>query len=333
MQDHEANVRSVLEALCVALLYCSVKKSVLFSREVDFLGHHISERGIEADTKKVEQILNWPTPKCSTNVCAFLGLVRYVADFLPFLVDHTSILTPLMHKSADIIFPSWTTVHQHAFDAIKGLVTGHDCLTTINHDDMQDNKIFITCDASDQRTGAVLSYGPTWESARPVAYDSMALKAAQLNYPVHEKELLAIIRALQKWRSELLGAPILIYTDHRTLENFNHQKDLSRCQARWQEFLAQYNHTITYIPGEVNSVADALSCLPDCVDDIPPTPVASLLTIQTDPSLLKSIIEGYETDPFCDKVQNAQKSIDSIEWRNNLLYIGDCLVIPHVGSL
>ena len=56
----------------------------------------------------------------------------------------------------------------------------------------------------------------------------MALKAAQLHYPVHEKELLAIIRVLQKWRSDLLGLPITIYMDHQTLENFNHQKDLSR---------------------------------------------------------------------------------------------------------
>jgi hypothetical protein len=79
---------------------------------------------------------------------------------------------------------------------------------------MHDNKIYVTCDASDTRTGAVLSYGPTWELARPVAFDSMALKDAQLNYPVHEKELLAIIRALQRWRSDLLGAPIFIYTDH-----------------------------------------------------------------------------------------------------------------------
>jgi hypothetical protein len=184
-------------------------------------------------------------------VRAFLGLVRYVADFLPSLVDYTSILTPLTHKAAELIFPTWTLGHQSAFDAIKTLVVSCDCLTTINHDNMGDNKIFVTCDASDRRTGAVLSYGPTWESARPVAYDSMALKSAQLNYPVHEKELLAIIRALKKWRSDLLGAPITIYTDHHTLENFDHQKDLSRRQARWQEFLAQYDHHIVYIPGKL----------------------------------------------------------------------------------
>jgi hypothetical protein len=150
LQEHEANVRSVLEALHQAHLYCSVRKGVLFSREVYFLGHHISECGIKADVKKVKRILNWPILKCSTDVRAFLGLVRYVADFLPLLADHTSVLTPLTHKLADVIFPSWTMTHQHAFDAIKTLVMGRDCLTTIDHDNMEDNRIFVTCDVSDR---------------------------------------------------------------------------------------------------------------------------------------------------------------------------------------
>jgi hypothetical protein len=75
----------------------------------------------------------------------------------------------------------------------------------------------------------------------------MQLKGAEKNYPVHEKELLAIIRALKKWRSDLLGSHIFVYTDHRTLENFDTQKDLSRHQLRWQEFLSQYDMTIIYI--------------------------------------------------------------------------------------
>ena len=285
------------------------------------------------DPRKVERIINWPIPKNSTEVRTFLGLVCYVADFLPLLADHTIVLSPLTHKSADTEFPPWTSLHQHTFEAIKSLVLSCDCLTTIDHDNIGDNKIFVTCDVSDRRTGAVLSYGLTWESARPVAFDSMSLKVAQLNYPVHEKELLAIIRALQKWRSDLLGAPILIYTDHRTLENFDQQKDLSRCQARWQEFLAQYDHKIVYIPGEMNTVVDALSCLPDTVDEPGIAPVAAALSIQTDPTLLEIIKAGYDEDPFCSKISNAQKSIDGLEWRHGLLYIGNRLVIPRVGTL
>ena len=70
---------------------------------------------------------------------------------------------------------------------------------------MPGHKIFVTTDASDTGSGTLLAFGPTYETARPVAYDSRAFKGAELNYPVHEKELLAIIQALAKWRTDLLG--------------------------------------------------------------------------------------------------------------------------------
>ena len=77
----------------------------------------------------------------------------------------------------------------------------------------------------------------------------MQLKGTKKNYPVHEKELLAIICALKKWQADLLGIPIFVYTDHQTLQNFDTQWDLSHQQLRWQEFLSQYEITIVYIPG------------------------------------------------------------------------------------
>jgi len=247
------------------------------------------------------------------------------------LADHTWLLTPLTHKSADVDFPPWMIEHPTAFDAIKSLVISANCLTTIDHDNLGENQIFVTCDASDKRTGAVLSYGLMWESARPVAFDSMALKDAQLNYPVHKEELLAIIQALQCWRSDLFGTKFTIYTDHWTLENFNQQKDLSCSQACWQEFLAQYDHSIHYIPSEDNCIAD--SWLPDSVDQPTPTPAAAMLMVTTDPTQLQSILNGYQSDPFCSKLNNASISIDGIHWDNGLLYIGDRLVIPRMGSL
>jgi hypothetical protein len=112
---------------------------------------------------------------------------------------------------------------------------------------------------SDWRTGAVLSVGTSWQTACPVAFDSMQLKGAEKNYPVHKKESLAIMCALKKWRSNLLGIPIFVYTDHRTLQNFDTQCNLSHRQLRWQELMSQYDMQIVYIPGEDNTVADALS--------------------------------------------------------------------------
>jgi hypothetical protein len=199
--------------------------------EINFLGHHISAKGIEADTKKVDTILAWPTPKSATQVRSFIGLVCYLSAFLPKLSVHTAVLGDLITKVANLNFPTWTDAHQTAFDEIKKLVVDRDCLTMIDLSLMPDHKIYVTTDASDKGSGAVLSFGESWESARLVAFESMTFKGAQLNYPVHEKEMLAIIRALTKWHVDLLGIPFLIYTDHKTLENFDIQCDLSCHQA------------------------------------------------------------------------------------------------------
>ena len=83
----------------------------------------------------------------------------------------------------------------------------------------------------------------------PVAFESRQMNNAEHNYPVHEQEMLAIMRALKKWQVDLLSSHIHICTDHKTLQNFDFQRDLSQCQARWMEYLLQYEYTITYING------------------------------------------------------------------------------------
>ena len=258
LDEHIVNVKAVLDALVVAQLYCNPDKTSLFTTELFFLGHSISADGIKADESKIRRIVDWPVPKSVSDVQAFLGLVRYVANFLPNLADHTRVLHTLTTKEASKDFPPWKSSHQRAFEAIKGLVIGSDCLTTIDHVNPGKNKIFVTTDASDFCSGAVLAWGETWESAHPVAFDSMTFKGAELRYPTHEKELLAIVRALKKWRADLLGSSFQVFTDHGTLENFNSQKDLSARQARWMEYMSHYDCNIVYVKGEDNSVADAL---------------------------------------------------------------------------
>ena len=196
LAEHERNVALVLNALKAAHLFCSPKKTQLFCTSLTFLGHHISADGLAADTSKVQRILDWPAPKSASDVRSFLGLVRYVADFLPALAEHTAQLTPLTTKDAEKVWPEWTAAHNRAFEAIKKLVLSRQCLTTIDHDNPGKNRIYVTCDASNRRTGACLSYGPSWETARPVAFDSMQFTSAQSHYPTHEQELLAIVRAL-----------------------------------------------------------------------------------------------------------------------------------------
>ena len=87
-----------------------------------------------------------------------------------------------------------------------------------------------------------------------------------------------------------------------------------------------------YIPGNANCVANALSHLPNAINNIP-VPLALMLTIETDPILLQNIQDGYLADPFCTKLSGANKSTEGICWDGGLLYIGDRLIIPRVGSL
>ena len=129
----------------------------------------------------------------------------------------------------------------------------------IGYDGLGTNKIYITMDASKHCSRAVLSFGPTWESAQLVAFDSATFKGAGLNYFIHEKELPAIVCALKKWHSELFGCPFLIYMDPKTLENFASQKDLSSRQARWMRFMSQFDARVVYLKGTDNSAADSLS--------------------------------------------------------------------------
>ncbi len=262
LNEHINNVDLILSALRKAGVFINAKKSVLFTTDVEFLGHKISQAGIEACEQKAGKIIDWPIPTSSTETRQFLGLVHYLQIFLPDLATHCKVLEELTQKRYEREFPEWTQNRQNAFDAIKQLVVSRECLTVIDPDLMPEYKIFVTTDASDIASGAVLSFGKTWETARPVAYDSCSFKGAELNYPVHEKEMLAVVCALKKWKYELLGAPFFVYTDHKTLLNFHTQRDLSRCQARWMELLSIYDCKFVYVKGEANSVADALFRLP-----------------------------------------------------------------------
>jgi len=227
-------------------------------------------------------------------------------------------------------------------------------------------KIFVTTDASDIASGAVLSFGKTWETARPVAYESCSFKGAELNYPVHEKEMLAVIRALKKWKYDLLGVPFFVYTNHKTLLNFPTQRDLSRCQAFWMELLSIYDCKFVYVKGEANSVADALSRFPSlsCSSSIsaeeaashpyigtnPQNPVISTsgsdspisavcaltirvpsistkTTLSIDETLIQNIRSSYAKDPWCQKLLSASCGMPQLMVRNGLWYLGDQLIV------
>lgn len=116
----------------------------------------------------------------------------------------------------------------------------------------------ITTDASDYAIGAVITqdhgHGP-----QPVAFESRKLTPTEINYPTHDKELLAIVHAVKKWRHYVEGTKFKVITDHNSLKYFATQPELSRRQVRWMMLVQHFNMDIAYAPGSTNIVADALS--------------------------------------------------------------------------
>jgi hypothetical protein len=119
----------------------------------------------------------------------------------------------------------------------------------------------VETDASDFALGAVLSQIQQTKRLHPVAYQSRKFKPAEINYDVHDKEMLAIVMAFKEWEHMLksVAGEIPVYTDHKNLEYFATSKVLTRHQARWSEHLAEFNFKVIYRPGEKNTKADVLS--------------------------------------------------------------------------
>ena len=116
-------------------------------------------------------------------------------------------------------------------------------------------------DASDYAVAAILSIYLSDGEIHPIAFYSRTLHSAELNYDTHDKELLAIFEAFKQWRHYLEGsaAPVDVVTDHKNLEYFATTKLLTRRQARWSEFLSQFNLVIRFRPGKLGEKPDALT--------------------------------------------------------------------------
>ncbi|KAG3060751.1 hypothetical protein PI124_g23321 [Phytophthora idaei] len=166
-------------------------------------------------------------------------------------------LSQLLKKEAEW---KWTAECQQAFDAVKQGLTEAPILAVAD----QDRPFHVVCDASDFAIGCELMQHDHDPRDRVVYYQSRQLKPAERNYPVHDKELLAMKYALAKFRVYLLGSgPFVVYTDHASLRTAVKSPHISQRMARWLSFFAEYDFRVEYKPGRLNVVADALSRRPD----------------------------------------------------------------------
>ena len=232
-EEHDQLVIEVLRRLQENGLAVAPEKCVWRAQEVEFLGYVIGKKGIEMAKNKVEAVLDWKTPKSLTEVQSFLGFANF---YRRFIQDYSKIARPLTELTKKSDKWAWNKEAETAFQQLKNRFTSAPILA---HFDAQ-KPVIIETDASDFAIGAVLSQRDQENRLHPVAFHSRKFSPAEINYEIHDKELLAIVDAFKHWRRYCEGAThqVQVFSDHQNLEYFTTTKVLNRRQARWAQELA-----------------------------------------------------------------------------------------------
>ena len=304
--EHTSHVRSILEVLRKHKLYAKVEKCEFSKAQMTFVGYLVSKNGIGMDPAKVSAVLEWPIPTTVKEVQSFLGFANFYRKFINHYSSLTSPLTSLTRKAVKF---SWSPEADAAFRALQQAFTTAPILRHFQ----PELPLVIEADASDFALGCVLSQPTVEGDLHPVCFYSRKFTAAELNYPIYDKELLAVVAAFQQWRVYLEGAqhPIQVYTDHKNLEYFTGARTTSRRHARWAATLAAYQYTIVYRKGASNGKPDALSRRPD----LQPPPLPSLPILSPPPTapylfhtphLIGAAVLVRPDDPLLPEVAAAQ---------------------------
>ena len=215
---HRRVVNDVLQILADNDLYLKPPKCQFEATEVEYLGVVISEDQITMDPVKVNGVKNWKRPTTLQELRAFLGFLNF---YRMYIRNFSMLATPLNALIAQCAKGGrfhWEPEHESAFQALIDAV----CTAPVLHQPRFNDPFIIDCDASAYTVGAVLQQGGEKGKLHPVAFLSRTLDTTQRNWDIYDKELFAVIHALETWRPYLVGSAhkILINTDHNNLTYF-----------------------------------------------------------------------------------------------------------------
>jgi predicted aspartyl protease len=254
LEDHRNKVKLVMQRLNQAGLQLDINKCEFEQKQVKYLGYIIdTEIGVSVDPEKVAAIRNWQPPTTIRGVRGFIGFVNYYRDFIPAFSNVALPLTNLTKK--DVPF-QWTKECQAAFEYLKQVLIHAPILA--NFDSERETR--LETDSSGYAVGGCLQQKDDQGIWRPVAFYSHKSLPAEVNYPIHDKELLAVMKCLAQWDAELRSVSKFdIITDHKNLEYFMKKQHLTERQMRWALELSRYNFAIFHRPGKEAIIPDTLS--------------------------------------------------------------------------
>lgn len=257
--EHITHLRRIFTRLRDAGFQLNTDKCKFCRTELEYLGHTVNETGIHTSKRKVAAITEYPAPKTIKQLRRFLGMTSWYRKFIPQFSKTAAPLNNLLKKDTRW---TWKEPQQTAFNELKQTLTAAPIL---QHPDFE-KPFYLQTDASNYGIGACL-FQKDGDKERVVEYASRTLSDVEKRYSVSEKECLAIVDNIERFRHYLEGYHFFVITDHQSLKWFNALKNPNGRLSRWAMKLQQYDFEISYRRGTLNTVADALSRQP--VEDAP----------------------------------------------------------------
>jgi hypothetical protein len=344
LQELRERTKRVLQRLLDCDLHLKLEKCLFEKTEIDFLGMIISHNQIRMDTSKLMGIKEWTPPTTVKQVRSFLGFCNFYRKFIGHYAEISKPLTELTKKTEAFV---WTEERNQAFESLKEKFMEEPVLM------MPDptKQFILETDASKVACGAVLKQYHSDGELHPCGYISHTFTPTEKNYDVYDRELKAVIDAIDTWRQLLRGSPhpVIIHTDHKNLSFYKDARVMSGRQMRWCSKLMDYNLLWEHIPGNKNIQADALSRRPDHVqadideDDmimpplIPPERIIASVAIRsTLLDLHEKILDELPKDLFAKQIVDALKQkrtpfkSDLADWeqRDGLIFYQRRIYVP-----
>lgn len=270
VNHHLNNLQKVFERLRYYNLKLNPEKCNFFRREVLYLGHRITDKGILPDNSKFQVIKDFPVPTNADEIRRFVAFCNYYRKFVPNFANIAKPLNNLLKKGVKF---AWTHLHQNSFEKLKRLLISP---TILRYPDFT-KEFILTTDASNVACGAILSQQHDNHDL-PIAYASKSFTKGESNKPTIEKELTAIHWAINHFKSYLHGKKFIVRTDHKPLVYLFGMKNPTSKLTRMRLDLAEFDFEIEYVSGKSNVGADALSRIPSNSDELKKL---SVLTVNT----------------------------------------------------
>ena len=250
-EEHLSRLSLVFDRLRQANLKLKPSKCHFAQSSVNFLGFVVSSKGILPDPDKISAVKSFPVPKSVKDVRSFLGLCNY---YRRFVKDFAKIASPLNRLTRKDISFVWSPECETAFISLKDRLCSPPILS---YPDFE-RPFHLYTDASQTALGYILSQ-TIEDREHVISYGGRELNVAEKRYSTTEREALAVVDGIKRYRPYLFGAKFLVHTDHGSLSWLMNVKDPTGRLARWALQLQQYNFEIIHRPGSVNGNADALS--------------------------------------------------------------------------